>query len=205
MYYTFYVNSTDSNELEYYMNNLSTIVDGLGFLLDIPMSWGFVRNIKETKCLYNSESLKDHYIFERVDFHYHDKKTEWINPTLINLKRIQIENFINELNNNQTLYSAVYHYLQAIEEANTFFSSLYKAYELLKPIKYMSGKSISFFTRIANDPRNPIGRHTSNSTKEIHSYSINELNRCQNVIKNAIAGFYEKSTGSKLDYYLIPE
>ena len=79
MYYTFYVNSTDSNELEYYMNNLSTIVDGLGFLLDIPMSWGFVRNIKETKCLYNSESLKDHYIFERVDFHYHDKKTEWIN------------------------------------------------------------------------------------------------------------------------------
>lgn len=182
-----------NQELHINMNKvLNAYLDGIGFLLDIPfysttskseLMADFEISQGQPNALISFEYiiLKDEY--DKARGYYGSK--EITKAKAIN--RLEIEEFISRLFTNERLGDAVYHYLKAVEEPESFLVSLYRAYERIREFKVFSKKQASDFGKLAN--HEPIwgSRHSGEEQHaEVRYLTKEEREFCLETIKAGI-------------------
>jgi hypothetical protein len=178
----------------------NTLIDicaiSIGFLINLPTFESYANSLSETACLYNPENLKETILFECIESELKRVEGQGLKfmetRRILNLRRTYIEQFINQLNSNEILVSAILYYLEAIDEPGLYLVSLYKAYEVLKDRHAFSNTAAKKFTRLANTTSSPMARHAPETKRGIvKSFSQADFKFCGDFIKAGITHYAE--------------
>lgn len=182
----------DTATTEEISNYIACSADSMGFLLDIPMYYGYSmtpQNSITVAQLPSTSVNAIHFEYLNQSMEYDDTVKHYIDvqtPGESFIAAKDIENLIQRLHTDSALSGAIYHYLKALEEPEFFLASLYSAYELIRHSNAFSRKYFNGLTQLANATTVLGSRHTSAKVTSVRGLTALERRTCQEIMKKGI-------------------